>query len=187
MNGKFTAFILIFGRFLKDKPVPKAVELMFKGFLVLSPVLIYLATEDTFANWFEASFGMDLNSFTMGRFNQINFINDLDENMTGLGMTHYMLTKYDFDVRRLHCDVMRILIETTVVGLVAFVNGYINVAKRNQKGFSIVVFFLIVMISSTCMENTYYWMMIYLCIESFIRIAKRNEEAKENGEIVAKG
>lgn len=187
LNLFFTAFILIFGRFLKDKPVPKAVELMFKGFLVLSPVLIYLATEDTFANWFEASFGMDLNSFTMGRFNQINFINDLDENMTGLGMTHYMLTKYDFDVRRLHCDVIRIMIETTVVGLVAFVNGYINVAKRNQKGFSIVVFFLIVMISSTCMENTYYWMMIYLCIESFIRIAKRNEEAKENGEIVAKG
>ena len=73
------------------------------------------------------------------------------------------------------------------MGLVAFVNGYINIAKRNQKGFSIVVFFMIVMVSSTCMENTYYWMMIYLSIESFIRIAKRKEEAKENGEIVAKG
>ncbi|MBQ1689171.1 MAG: hypothetical protein II073_07830 [Lachnospiraceae bacterium] len=171
----FMGFILLFGWFLKDKPVPRWVEYIIKVFLILSPILIYLTTEDAFANWFESAFNMDLNSFTMGRFNQINFIVDLDDNMTGLGMTHYMLVKYDFDIHRLHCDVIRILLETTALGLVVFVNGYVNIAKRNQKAFSLVVFFLIVMITSTCMENTYYWMLMYLVTESLQRIARRKE------------
>lgn len=175
----FMVIYMIIERFLKNKPVPKSVEYIVKALFIISPLLVYAATEDSFANWFEASFGMDLNGFTMGRFNQINFINDLGENMTGLGMTHYMLTKYDFAIHRLHCDILRILIETTVVGLVVFVNGFVNVARRNQKCFSLMVFFLVVMISSTCMENTYYWMLIYICIESIQRIAKK-EEAKKN-------
>ncbi|MCR4802194.1 MAG: hypothetical protein K5895_04220 [Lachnospiraceae bacterium] len=176
----YMVIYMVIERFLKNKPVPKGVEYLVKVLFIVSPLLVYAATEDSFATWFEASFGMDLNGFTMGRFNQINFINDLGENMTGLGMTHYMLVKYDFDIHRLHCDILRILIETTIVGLVVFVNGFVNIAKRNQKCFSLMVFFLIVMISSTCMENTYYWMLIYISIESIQRIAKREEE-KENG------
>lgn len=186
LNLIFTVFVLLFGRFLKDKPVPRPVRYIFKTILVVSPLLVYLATEDSFATWFESAFGMDLNGFTMGRFNQINFINDLDENMTGLGMTHLMLVQHDFDIKRLHCDVVRILLETTIVGLSVFVNNYVNIGKRNQKSFAIVVFFLIVMITSTCIENTYYWMAIYFSVESLQRIAAKKEE-KEHEQLLCKG
>ena len=184
LNLVFMAIYILIERLLKDKPVSKAVELLAKAALIISPLLIYAAMSDSFAAWFENQFGMDLNGFTMGRFNQLNQICDLDANMTGLGMTHYMLIKIDFDIHRLHCDIMRILIETTVVGLVVFVNSYINIAKRNQQGFALMVFFLIVMVSSTCIENTLYWLLIFLVIESFQRIAKRREE-RENGECPA--
>ena len=178
LNLIFTVFVLVFARFLKDKPVPRWVLYLFKAILIISPLFVYLATQEWFALWFESAFGMDLNGFTMGRFNQINFINELEENMTGLGMTHLMLVQYDFDVKRLHCDVIRILIETTIVGLIVFVNNYVNIGRRNQKGFAIVVFFLLVMITSTCIENTYYWMAIYLSLESFQRSGAKKEEKK---------
>ena len=179
-------FTIVIGPLLKHKPVSKAVEWIAKIALIVSPLLIYAILEDSFALWFENQFGMDLNGFTMGRFNQLNLICDLEENMTGLGMTHLMLIKYDFDIHRLHCDIMRILIETTVVGLVVFVNTFVNIGKRNQKAFSLVVFYLIVMVSSTCLENTFYWLLIYLVVESLQRIG-RNEEAKKHEECIANG
>lgn len=184
LNLFFMIFYIFAEPFLKNKPVPKSVQLLAKIALVASPIFILACTSDTFSAWFEMQFGMDLNGFTMGRFNQINMINDLEENMTGLGMTHLMLLKYDFDIHRLHCDILRILIETTPVGLVVFVNCFLNIAKRNQKAFSLMAFFLIVMVSSTCMENTFYWFLIYLVIESLERVRK-SEEAGNNGEQIA--
>lgn len=170
-------FILIHP-FLKNKRVPKSVEIITKIFFILSPILIYASLSDSFSAWFESSFGMDLNSFTMGRFNQLDLICDLDENLTGLGMTHYMLIIKDFPIHRLHCDIMRLFLETTVVGLVVFVNNYINIAKRNQKGFMIMLLFFIVMLSSTFMENCFYWLMIFLVIENFER--KYNPKEAQN-------
>lgn len=165
----FMAFCIIFGRFLKDKPVPKAVEYATKAFFIISPMLITAMCSDTFANWFEATFDQSLNSFTTGRFNQINLILDQDRNLTGLGMTHLVLVEKNFAVHRLHCDVLRFMIETTFVGLTAFVNGYFNVAKKNQKAFSLMLFFFIVMFSSTCIENTFYWFLIFISIEGVMR------------------
>lgn len=176
LNVIYMLLYLVIEPFLKNKPVPKWLEWTAKIGLIISPLFIYAATSDSFATWFEMQFGMNLNSFTMGRFNQINMISDLNENMNGLGMTHYMLEKYDFDIHRLHCDILRILIETTVVGLAVFVNSYINIARRNQKSFSLMLFFLIVMVSSTCMENVLYWAMIFLCFESLERVERRKEE-----------
>ena len=170
-------FILIHP-FLKNKRVPRSVEIITKIFFILSPILIYASLSDSFSAWFESSFGMDLNSFTMGRFNQLDLICDLDENLTGLGMTHYMLIIKDFPIHRLHCDIMRLFLETTVVGLVVFVNNYINIAKRNQKGFMIMLLFFIVMLSSTFMENCFYWLMIFLVIENFER--KYNPKEAQN-------
>ena len=191
LNLVYMGFLLIFGRFFKPKPIPRAVEVITKGLLILSPILIYTATDDAFSAWFESAFGMDLNSFTMGRFNQINFINDLDENMTGLGMTHYMLVVHEFDIHRLHCDVIRIYIETTIVGLVFFVNNYLNIGKRDQRGFSLVLFFMIVMVTSTCIENTFYWLTIFLICENYERRKKVEAmeimEEKQDGETVAIG
>lgn len=165
----FMAFCILFGRFLKDKPVPRAVEYITKGFFIISPVLITAICSDPFANWFEATFNQSLNSFTTGRFNQINLILDQDRNLTGLGMTHLVLTEMDFAVHRLHCDVLRFMIETTFVGLIIFVNSYFNIAKRNQKAFSLMLFFFVVMFSSTCIENTFYWFLIFISIEGVIR------------------
>lgn len=186
LNLCFMVFTIFVGPLLKHKPVSKAVEWITKTALIISPLLIYAILEDSFALWFENQFGMDLNGFTMGRFNQLNLICDLEENMTGLGMTHLMLIKYDFDIHRLHCDIMRILIETTFAGLVVFVNTFVNIGKRNQKAFSLVVFYLIVMVSSTCLENTFYWLFIYLVVESMQRIGM-NEEAKLHEERIANG
>ncbi len=173
------AFIVVFGRFLKNKPVPRAVEYIAKVALILSPMLITAICSDSFANWFEATFDQSLNSFTTGRFNQINLIMDQDQCLLGLGMTHKLLMELDFAVHRLHCDIIRFQIETTTIGLAVFVNSYINIGKRNQKGFVLMVFFFIVMFSSTCIENTYYWFLIFLCIEGLIREGRTEERKKQ--------
>ncbi|MBQ3599724.1 MAG: hypothetical protein II992_00795 [Lachnospiraceae bacterium] len=181
----FMAFYIVAKPFLKNKPVPKLIEWGCKIGLILSPLFIYAATSENFANWFEITFHMNLNSFTSGRFNQINLINGLSENMTGLGMTHLMLVKYGFPVKRLHCDILRFLIETTVIGLVVFVNSYLNIAKRNQKNFSLIMFFMIIMVSSTCIENTFYWMLIFLVMEGIQRDSHREEIS--HGKELSKG
>ena len=182
----FMGFYIILGPFLKNKPVPKVVEYITKIAFILSPIAIYAICSDPFANWFEATFNQSLNSFTTGRFNQINLILDQPDNLTGLGMTHKKLVEMNFAVRRLHCDVLRFMIETTFVGLAVFVNSYINIGKRNQKCFSLIVFFMIIMFSSTCIENTFYWTLIFISIESITRVGQR-EEAEKHGNIPAQG
>ena len=174
----FMLIFIVLSPMMKNKRVPKSVVLIAKIFFIISPLLIYAAISDTFAAWFENQFGLDLNSFTMGRFNQLNLICNLDQNMTGLGMTHYMLILNDFDIHRLHCDIMRILLETTPVGLIVFVNNYLNIAKRNQRCFSLMVFFFVIMLSSTFIENCFYWFMIFMINENFIRIGRSKEEQK---------
>lgn len=176
MHLFFMVFYIFAEPFLKNKPVPKVVVWIFKGVLILSPLFIYAAVSDSFANWFETTFDMSLNSFTTGRFNQINLIVDLGDNMTGLGMTHLMLVREGFVVKRLHCDILRFLIETTIAGLVVFVNSYLNIAKRNQKSFALMVFFMIIMVTSTCIENTFYWLLTFLVMESLQRIGGNKEE-----------
>lgn len=180
LNLIFMVVFIILNPFLKNKPVSKGVEFFVKTVFILSPVFVTIVLSDSFAIWFENQFGMDLNGFTMGRFNQLNQICDLEQNMTGLGMTHYMLIQIGFDIHRLHCDMMRFLIETTIVGLFVFVNAYFNIAKRNQKSFFLMTSYFTVMVASTCIENTFYWFLLLIIIESFQRLENRREE--ENNE-----
>ena len=169
----FSIGFLLFGwvfRVFKKTDVNKVYLNCVKVFFMLSPIVINFLVSDEFAQWFNKTFtDLDYASFTMGRFDQIIAILNYDMSTRGLGVINYYLEEQNAFVKIMHCDLLRVYLETTIIGLVVFVNSYMNVTKKNIYSNILVVFFFVVMFSSTCIQNIFYWFLIFMSCEGMER------------------
>lgn len=169
----FSIGFLLFGwvfRVFKKTDVNKVYLNCVKVFFMLSPIVINFLVSDEFAQWFNKTFtDLDYASFTMGRFDQIIAILNYDMPTRGLGVINYYLEEQNAFVKIMHCDLLRVYLETTIIGLVVFVNSYMNVTKKNIYSNILVVFFFVVMFSSTCIQNIFYWFLIFMSCEGMER------------------
>lgn len=169
----FSMGFLLFGwvfRVFKKTDVNKVYLNCVKVFFMLSPIVINFLVSDEFAQWFNKTFtDLDYASFTMGRFDQIIAILNYDMPTRGLGVINYYLEEQNAFVKIMHCDLLRVYLETTIIGLVVFVNSYMNVTKKNIYSNILVVFFFVVMFSSTCIQNIFYWFLIFMSCEGMER------------------
>ena len=169
----FSMGFLLFGwvfRVFKKTDVNKVYLNCVKVFFMLSPIVINFLVSDEFVQWFNKTFtDLDYASFTMGRFDQIIAILNYDMSTRGLGVINYYLEEQNAFVKIMHCDLLRVYLETTIIGLVVFVNSYMNVTKKNIYSNILVVFFFVVMFSSTCIQNIFYWFLIFMSCEGMER------------------
>lgn len=155
-----------------------------KIIFIISPILINLLTSNDFSNWFKNNTGIDFNSFTMGRFYTINYIIDNKFENLGLGnITTVLLQERNFDpylADDLHCDLMRIYLETTIIGLYLLVSKYFKITRKNIYNYIIITFSFVVMFSSHILTTFIYWIFIYLFVlymnyNFYERKEKKNE------------
>lgn len=151
---------------------------------IISPILINLLTSNDFSNWFKNNTGIDFNSFTMGRFYTINYIIDNKFENLGLGtITTVLLQERNLDpylADDLHCDLMRIYLETTIIGLYLLVSKYFKITRKNIYNYIIITFSFVVMFSSHILTTFIYWIFVYLFIlymnyDFYERREKKNE------------
>ena len=170
----FAVCILLFGWVFRKRVVGRYMEYGVKALFISSPLVLYAILTDQFANWFQAAFQIDFGQFTMGRFDQLREVVTTDITNYGLGSIKYYLDNKGAYINILHCDILRILIETSFIGLVVLVIGYFNVAKKNIYSLILMFFIFMIMFSSTVLNGFLGWFVVFLSIDEFNRTETNN-------------
>ena len=160
----------------KNKPVNKTLLNGAKVAFILSPLLIAFLVSDNGSAWFLQTFGIDLNLFATGRVYYINLVHDRMQYFAGYGSTHEFLANIFRDeyVTDIHCDLLRITWECTVVSLVLYVNNMLSLVKNNYILFIMMLYCLLESVVSHFMEGMTTWLLIYL----FIFLVNQNSKEK---------
>lgn len=175
--------ISFFMKKLKEKvEITTRQKIVLAVIFILMPILMGLICSDDFANTFYSLTGMDLNSFVKGRFDAINLTFDEYQSGGGLGsvrvfLSDYYRNYYHTNVRSydLHCDVVRIYFECTVVGLISLVGSYIKSARTSISLMLIGYIFL-----ECCVNHMFgagrslYWIVVYMMIYEFNNIQQES-------------
>ncbi len=157
----------------KNKTVNKKIIKILKITFIISPFLIEAMLEDSFARAFYNYFKIDFNKFTMGRFDIINYIVDINLTNYGLGTTTSFLESNPINgITNMHCDLLRIYIETSIFGLIFFVNNMFNIVKNNTIACILMTFCFFVLFTSHCLTVFMIWLAMYLVIFELINKEK---------------
>lgn len=149
LNGKFPKYI-IFAIFLV---------------MLLLPVIMEWVYSDSGVNWFYNTFSIDLNRETSGRVNIVSYaLNNFTPN--GLGsITHFFETNRVEIYRRvanMHCDVIRLEKEVTIIGYAIYCFVLIRVFKETRLTTLLLMYLVSEMVLSHMADNLNIWLMMYL-------------------------
>ena len=159
--------VLIFYRRIPEKKaVNKIILSCAKVLFVISPFLILFLVSNSGISWVSITFGLDLNVFSTGRVYYINLVQRNMQYFLGYGATHeYLAHIYRDDyVTSIHCDVVRIMWECSIVSLIVYVNNMIELVKKNYVLFFIMMYSLLECVISHFMEGMTTWLLIYIFI-----------------------
>jgi hypothetical protein len=173
----FAVLVLLLGWCVRKKIVGFYMENIVKVIFISSPLFLYAILTDQFATWFLATFKVDFGQFTMGRFDQLREVVTADITNYGLGSIKYYLDSKGAYINILHSDIMRILIETSFVGLVVLVYSYFNVAKKNIYSLILMIFIFMIMFTSTVINGFLGWFVVFLSIDEFNRGSGSNHNS----------
>ncbi len=171
----FAVLVLLLGWLIRKKVVGFYMETIVKVIFISSPLFLYAILTDQFASWFLATFKVDFGQFTMGRFDQLREVITADITNYGLGSIKYYLDSKGAYINILHCDIIRILIETSFIGLIVLVNAYFNIAKKNIYSLVLMVFIFMIMFTSTVINGFLGWFVVFLSIDEFNRESDSNQ------------
>ena len=163
----FAVVVLLLGWSVRKVKVNVYMENIVKLIFICSPLALYAMLTNQFASWFQSTFNIDFGRFTMGRFDQLREVITTDITNYGLGSIKYYLDNKGAYIDRLHCDIIRILIETSIIGLVVFVHAYFSVAKKNIYSLILMIFIFMIMFSSTVIDGFLGWFVVFLSMDEF--------------------
>lgn len=138
-------FVILCAVFLKfiprHKKVPKFIYYFAIIAFIIAPFVVYYMCDDTFVSWFYRKTGVDFNYFTMSRLEIINAVIDAHLTNYGLGTTSYFLESRGRTGQfNMHNDILRIYMETTIIGTITFTYSYFKITKHNIYEFIIMLF-----------------------------------------------
>ncbi len=171
----FAVSVLLLGWFIRKMKVSAYMENIVKIFFISSPLLLYAILTDRFATWFLATFHVDFGQFTMGRFDQLREVVTADITNYGLGSIKYYLDNKGAYINILHCDILRVLIETSFIGLIVLVYAYFSVAKKNIYSLLLMIFIFMIMFTSTVINGFLGWFVVFLSMDEFNRSTDSNQ------------
>lgn len=153
----------------------KAINIAIVCFVLLPIITKYLLT-DSFETWFFAKTGLDIYSFTMGRFLRMNVVTDNKAGSLGWGSTTVYLSRYFRGVYKgtehvnfnLHNDIYKIYIETGFFGTMSFTYSYFHIIKENYYSFLLTVYLFFEMYVNHEMGagTAQIWIVYYLIVFS---------------------
>lgn len=119
-------------------------------------------------------FGETQDSYTMGRSGFLRTLIYRDYHWSGLGTTT------DFLGKGLEMDLIRIYLETTIIGLVVFVAGYWNCSGNNRYTYFLMLFQFLNLLTSHSLSNSFNWILTLLTIASITYLNKNSLELKRS-------
>ncbi|MHB8131490.1 MAG: hypothetical protein ACYDEX_21115 [Mobilitalea sp.] len=172
----FVILVLLLGWSVRKVKVNSYMINIVRIFFISSPLMLYAILTDQFASWFQSTFHVNFGQFTMGRFDQLREVITSDITNYGLGSIKYYFDTQGAYINILHSDIIRILIETSIIGLIILVYAYFNVAKKNIYSLILMIFIFMIMFSSTVISGFLGWFIVFLSIDDF----NRSEDSNKN-------
>lgn len=179
---KFGIFIKKINSWLNGKFSNSTLIILF--FITLSlPVIMEWIYSDNGVNWFYQTFAMDLNKETSGRVNIVNYaLNNFTPN--GLGSITNFFETNNLEIYRrvanMHCDVIRLVREVTIVGYAVYSFVLIRVFKESRLTALLLIYLIIEMTLSHMADNLNIWLMMYL-FTAYICYSKRLKAVAAGG------
>jgi len=176
LHFAFVLFIICFGWLLRRVKVNNALLNTAKVLFCLTPVFMDFIVSPTFVTWFDSTFNTSLYMFTMSRLAQYTIVLNYDGSLLGLQAVERYLQRIGYPII-FHSDLLRISIETTIVGLFLYVNAFLNMVKahRNVFAFLGVLLMLLSMFISVNSALTHTYLILYfICCMDPARAAQED-------------
>lgn len=115
--------------------------------------------------WFTRTFNMSLNEYTSGRYNIVNYALE-NFKFNGLGsitaaFENSMIAEYR-RVGNMHCDVIRLFKEVTIIGYSVYIICILKVFSKNRVLFGMLLYILLELAISHMADNLNIWTIMYL-------------------------
>lgn len=144
--------------------LPKFLEIIFIVFVCAFPILLVSALSTDVLNTFMIqNFGISFNAFMLGRESMYRAILSNADGIAGLGSTR-AISVILFGGNDMHSDILRLYLETTLVGLVAYVLMFFSLMKRKWILVLYLGFVLAVMLVSPIITSTIGFTCIYVIL-----------------------
>ena len=144
--------------------LPKFLEIIFIVFVCAFPILLVAALSTDALNTFMLQhFGISFNAFMLGRESMYRAILSNADGIAGLGSTR-AISVILFGGNDMHSDILRLYLETTLVGLVAYVLMFFSLMKRKWILVLYLGFVLAVMLVSPIITSTIGFTCIYVIL-----------------------
>ena len=174
----FAIFMLaIFLIFNRQRNVSRKTINILKIFFILAPILIYFYLRPKYIYLIDTKFNVDLDKILMGRANIFNTVIDKGFESYGYGSTTDLVLSIFPQDGHLHLDLVKIFMETTILGLVVFVNNLWNIAGRNRYAVLIMLYQFLNILTSHSLRGSFSWNIIYLIV-GMISIENYRKEHK---------
>ncbi len=144
---------------------------------IIIPIVLTIICNYEFAEWLYDTFAINIYELTLGRFEMISVLVESDNLVYGLGSTIKVLdVEYSDRIMEgvanhvsVHNDILRIYLDTTIVGTVAFTCCSFNAAKKCYASFFLMLYMLTDMIFNhlTASGSVTMWILVYMSIYYF--------------------
>lgn len=157
-------FLIIFPliyKISKGQKFSKKTILLIKIIFIISPFIMIIIYSKEFSNFLYSNFNINLNQITTGRYRLVNYIINSDFKASGLGSIELYLRSLTGETN-VHCDMIKMLFETTIIGVFLLVNNYFNIVKRNKILTFILIYIFITMCLSQCITGVMLWFLFFM-------------------------
>ena len=111
-------------------------------------------------------FQLNLNDFTTGRTGVMNYVVNNIGHFNGYGSSDYFMENSPNETYRLlgsmHCDILKIYLETTIVGVIVYFGKLIKIARKNWIVFLMLVYMIFELVFSHFIDVLSVWMLFFM-------------------------
>lgn len=147
--------------------------------MCISPFIIKWIVSDAGMNFFQTKLDLNLNKFTSGRVGIINHITANIGSFNGYGSSDYFLTTNKIaDFRKIgsmHCDILKLYFETTLLGVFIYVYEMLEIAKKNWIIFLMLMYIFMELICSHFLDALGVWNMFFM-FTAMVYAERQNEQ-----------
>ena len=169
----FALLLLFLPKFIN---VNKDIKTKYKNiikiiFVALTLLYLWLLMPQS-SKLFENIFGENQTSMTMGRSDFLHNLMNMNFVSSGYGSIANTLG------RGLEMDLISIFLETTIIGLIVFVNGYWNCAGNKVYTYLYMMFQFLNLLTSHSLSNSFNWILAFLIIGCITYKKEENFKSK---------
>lgn len=163
MSIIFAILFLILPKFLNvDRKIGKKSNFILKFLILCSVYMYYWLLQPSFSYWFEKLFNKDVDYVTMGRSSYLDSI--INNGFTSFGFG----SSTEFLGRSIEMDLIKILLELSIIGLIFFIYHYWDISGRHIYCTLYMLFIFCNLLTSHSLTNSFGWILIYITIGTIL-------------------